>query len=51
MFGADPVTQAFLDETIEDNVARCAHGRPAMRSDPRVQPKAKAKPKARRVMS
>lgn len=36
MFGADGVSQAFLDETIEDNVARCGHERPKARPDPRT---------------
>ena len=35
MFGADASSQAFLDETIEDNVARCRHERPTARPDPR----------------
>lgn len=43
MFGADPLSQNFLDDTIEANVAQCGHERPAARPDPRV--KAKAKPK------
>lgn len=46
MFGADPLSQNFLDETIEANVAQCDHARPAPRPDPRAaQPKPKAKPK------
>lgn len=35
MFGADAVSQRFLDETIEDNVARCRQARPQARPDPR----------------
>lgn len=58
MYGADQISQDFLDDTIEDNVARCTHERPAARPDPRVAlvqqkqaPKAiaktKVKPKAK----
>lgn len=47
MFGADAPTQSFLDDTIEDNVARCSHARPQPRPDPRAVPAPKPKPKAK----
>ena len=37
MYGADQFSQDFLDETIEDNVARCGHARPVARPDPRLK--------------
>lgn len=48
MFGLDPKSQAFLDDTIEDNVARCGHERPQARPRPVValpKPAPKAAPK------
>lgn len=51
MWGADPVSQEFLDETIESNVIGCGHAAPAARPDPRVvvTPKPKKKSLLRRL--
>lgn len=34
IYATDTVGQAFVDDTIEDNVARCGHVRPEARPNP-----------------
>lgn len=49
MFGLDPISQDFLDETIEGNIIGCGHAPPAARTKPvvlvQVAPVLKAAPK------